>query len=44
MYGGGIGSLMVSSNIADDDGTAWAPVWTKEGEVKGKAGRLQQFS
>jgi hypothetical protein len=32
MYGGGIGSLTVSSRNANGDGTAWVPVWTKEGD------------
>jgi hypothetical protein len=33
MYGGGIGSLAVSSrSAADSDDAAWVPVWTKEGD------------
>jgi hypothetical protein len=33
MYGGGIGSLTVSSrNAADGDDATWVPVWTKEGD------------
>jgi hypothetical protein len=33
MYGGGIGTLTVSSkNVADGDDAPWVPVWTKEGD------------
>jgi hypothetical protein len=33
MYGGGIGSLTVSSrNVADSEDAPWVPVWTKEGD------------
>jgi hypothetical protein len=32
MYGGGIGSLAVSSRNADSEDAAWVPVWTKEGD------------
>jgi hypothetical protein len=33
MYGGGIGSLTVSSrNAADGEDAAWVTVWTKEGD------------
>jgi hypothetical protein len=33
MYGGGIGTLTVSSrNVADGDDATWVPVWTKEGD------------
>jgi hypothetical protein len=31
MYGGGIGSLTVSSKNADEEDAAWVPFWTKEG-------------
>jgi hypothetical protein len=33
MYGGGIGTLTVSTkNAADSGDAAWVPVWTKEGD------------
>jgi hypothetical protein len=35
MYGGGIGTLMISSKHADDGDAAWVPVWMKEGEQGG---------
>jgi hypothetical protein len=31
MYGGGIGTLMISSKNADDGDAAWVTVWMKEG-------------